>query len=143
MIHLSNLMCASCTFASSRQHCFLREFFWDALSNKVCVTRRLTVRRCSLSAARALLLQLCAALRPGGRLLPLPGGGAQRQRLLLFASCTLFRFLLLASCTLFRFDALAFSQLCALSLQLRRAAASISALCFASASRRACSAASA
>ena len=99
--------------ASDRQHCFLRKFFGDALSNKVCVDTTvdgaavLFVRGASrfffsfallFGQTGSFCLFLAAALRGYG--------------FFFFAASTRFRFLLLASCTLFRFDALAFSQLC-------------------------------
>jgi hypothetical protein len=99
--------------ASDRQQCFLREFFWDALSDKV---------GDDATVDGAAVLFVCGAARfffgfallfgqAGGFCLFLAAalGG---NGFFFFASCTLFRFLLLACRTLFRFNALAFRQLC-------------------------------
>jgi hypothetical protein len=96
--------------ASNRQHCFLREFFWDALSNKVCVDATVDGAAVLLSAARR---ASSSALRCSSARRAASASSWRRRSAagFFFSRRTRFRFLLLASCTLFRFDALAFSQL--------------------------------
>lgn len=100
--------------ASDRQHCFLCEFFWDALSNKVCVDT--TVDGAAVLFVRGatrFFFSFALLFGQTGGLCLFLAAALSGNGLFFFASCTLFRFLLLASCTLFCFDALAFSQLSA------------------------------
>jgi SPP1 gp7 family putative phage head morphogenesis protein len=108
--------------ASDRQHCFLCEFFWDALSNQVCVDTTvdgsavLFVRGATrLFFSFALLFfQTCFLFRFSFTLdtihFFLRFSFLGFDSFLLFAFCPGFCFLLLACRTLFRFDSLAFRQ---------------------------------
>ena len=97
--------------ASDRQHCFLCVFFWDALSNQICVDTTIDGAAVLFVCGSARFFFSFALLfdQTGGFCLFLAAalGG---NGFFFFAARTLFGFLLLAFRTLFRFNALAFSQ---------------------------------
>lgn len=97
--------------ASDRQHCFLRKFFGDALSNKVCVDT--TVDGAAVlfvrGASRFFFSFALLFGQTGGFCLFLEAA-LRGYGFFFFAASTRFRFLLLTCRTLFRFNALALRQ---------------------------------
>ncbi|HEM8761975.1 TPA: hypothetical protein U2Q86_000445 [Enterobacter roggenkampii] len=97
--------------ASDRQHCFLCVFFWNALSNQICVdatvdgTAVLFVR-----GATRFFFSFALLFGQTGGFCLLQAAAFGGNCFFFFASCTRFRFLLLTRRTLFRFDALAFTR---------------------------------